>query len=329
MESVVAVLLEGVGGFMRSRVILTASELDLFTFLDRKPANAESTARNLGLNRKATARLLDCLVTLGLLEKKDRTYQTAVPGRLLSSDHPQTLLPMALHLKHQWDRWSHLTERVRQGGGSERSGLAEFSGEDQKNFIGAMHVAGRELAREIAGAYDTRSYKRLLDIGGGSGSYTAAFLERNPSLTAVIFDLEEVIQLAEERIRSEGLQERVELVGGDFYVDELPRGCDFALLSAIIHQNSPEENFQLFGKIRRVLQPGGVLLIRDYMMDESRTTPPGGALFALNMLVSTRSGDTYTLAEVTETLERAGFVEVKQVRRGARMDDLLEARVPN
>ena len=328
METPVAALLDGVGGFMKSRLILSSSELDLFTFLGRNRASAESTARTLGLNERAATRLLDCLVTMGLLERKDGSYNTTAQGSLLSSDHPQTLLPMALHLKHQWDRWSHLTEIVRHGGASGRSGLGEFSSEDQKNFIGAMHVVGRELAREIALAFDTRPYKRLLDIGGGSGSYTVAFLERNPRLKAVIFDLEEVVRLAGERLRSEGLQDRVELVAGDFYEDELPAGCDFALLSAIIHQNSPEENFQLFFRIRRALQPGGVLLIRDYIMDEARTTPPAGALFALNMLVSTRSGDTYTLAEVKEKLERAGFVEVRQVRRGLRMDDLVEARVP-
>lgn len=321
-------LLEVVAAFMGSRAILTASELDLFTFLHRKPATSCAVAETLGLDPRATARLLDCLASLGLLEKADQTYHTTDPGAFFSADHPQTILPMALHLNRQWRLWGDLTQAVRLGGRKDLSAGADFHGEDQKNFIAAMHVAGRVLAREIASSYDASRFDRLLDIGGASGSYTIAFLERNPQLQAVLFDLPEVIPLAEERIQSEGFRDRVELVAGDFYRDELPGGCDLALLSAIIHQNGPEENDALYRKIRRALRPGGTLLIRDYIMYPSRTKPTGGAIFALNMLVSTHRGDTYTFEEVRESLERAGFQDVRQIRSGERMDSLVEARTP-
>jgi predicted methyltransferase len=127
-------------------------------------------------------------------------------------------------------------------------------------------------------------------------------------------------------LEEEGFQDRVELAAGDFYLDELPGGCDLALLSAIIHQNSPEQNIALYEKIHRALAPGGVVLIRDHIMDESRTQPPAGAMFALNMLVNTSAGDTYTFAEVKQTLEAAGFGEIRQVRTGERMDCLVEGR---
>lgn len=328
MDRPPSALMEVIAAFMGSRAILTASELDLFTYLHRNPATARETAEVLGLDTRATARLLDCLVSLGLLEKTDPTYRTTDPGAFFSSDHPQTVLPMALHLNRQWRLWSDLTEAVRQGGRKDLAAGAEFHGEDQKHFIAAMHVAGRELAREIASSFDASRFEKLLDIGGASGSYTIAFLEKNPRLKAVLFDLPEVIPLAEERIRSEGFRDRVELVAGDFYQDELPNGCDLALLSAIIHQNGPEENEALYRKIRRALRPGGTLLIRDYIMDPSRTKPTGGAFFALNMLVSTRRGDTYTLEEVQKSLERAGYRDVRQIRSGERMDSLVEARTP-
>jgi len=138
--------------------------------------------------------------------------------------------------------------------------------------------------------------------------------------------LEDVIPFAEERLKTEGLQERVDLEGGDYYIDALPEGCDLALLSAIIHQNSPEQNLDLFRKIYQVLSSGGVLLVRDHIMDESRTYPPAGALFALNMLVNTQGGDTYTFSEVKKTLEEAGFMHVKLQRKGENMDCLVEAR---
>ena len=145
-------------------------------------------------------------------------------------------------------------------------------------------------------------------------------------MQAVIFDLENVIPIAVEKVGEEKLQDRVSFVPGDFNEDELPGGCDVALLSAIIHQNSPVQNLNLYQKIYRALDPGGVLLIRDHVMDTTRTRPPSGALFALNMLVSTPAGDTYTFEEIKGSLETAGFNRVEMIMTGERMDCLMEAR---
>ncbi len=117
-------------------------------------------------------------------------------------------------------------------------------------------------------------------------------------------------------MEAEGLTDRVDLAAGDYNEDAIPSGCDLALLSAIIHQNSLTENHNLFAKIFAVLDPGGVLLIRDFIMDFSRTKPITGALFALNMLINTAGGDTYTFAEVSETLQKTGFINVELLRGG-------------
>ena len=190
-----------------------------------------------------------------------------------------------------------------------------------------MHAVGRNLATGISRAFDAGRYRRLLDIGGGSGTYTIAFLRRNPAMTAVLFDLAPVISMASERLQAEGLADRVTLVAGDFSRDELPSGCDLALLSAIIHQNSPARNLDLFGKIFRALSAGGSILIRDHVMDESHTLPHAGAIFAVNMLVGTAGGDTYTFGEIKEGLEKAGFTGVSLVQPGGEeMDGLVEAK---
>jgi hypothetical protein len=200
--------------------------------------------------------------------------------------------------------------------------------ESQRAFIGAMHAIGRQLSREIVERIDLNPYHQLLDIGGASGTYTISFLLKNPSLRAIIFDLERVIPLARERLTAEGLIDRTELIAGNFYKDELPGGCDLALLSAIIHQNSQEENLELYKKIFRALDPGGRVIIRDHIMDESRTSPPSGTLFAINMLVNTRGGDTYTFEEISHGLEKAGFINVQLICMGERMDGLVQADKP-
>jgi len=312
---------------MRSRVILTAAELDLFTQLVDRPQTAGELASALGVDERALTRLLDCLVTQSLLQKSDQQYRVNEDAAWLGSHHPSSILPMLQHLNTIWDNWSRLTECVRHGTNPQpRAVIGAARADDTHAFIGAMHVAARQTAAGLAAACDLRPFSRLLDVGGGSGAYTIAFLQQNPNLHAVLFDFPGVIALAGEHVAQAGLQERVTFISGDFYQDELPSGCDLALLSAIIHQNSPLQNVELFAKIHRALEPGGALLIRDHVMDESRTQPPDGAMFALNMLVNTPGGDTYTFAEVAGALRQAGFVEIRLLRSGERMDCLVEAR---
>jgi SAM-dependent methyltransferase len=318
-------VLEDVRGFLTSRVILTAAELDLFTRLEKGQATADDLAKELNCDQRCLTRILDCLVALQLLSKQDSVYQTSERGSLLSAEHPETELPMVLHLNGLWETWSGLTETVKTGTNPKIKPVSERGSDSLEAFIGAMHVVGRSLSKEIADSYDLFPFKRLLDIGGATGTYIIAFLEKNPGMTAVLFDLPDVIPMAEKRLEVEGLLERVELVSGDFYKDELPKGCDLALLSAIIHQSSPQENLDLYRKIHRALVPGGKLLIRDHVMDPGRTFPPQGTLFAINMLVNTKGGDTYTFDEIKDSLEAAGFGAVELVRKGERMDCLVEA----
>ncbi len=321
-------LLESVRGFMKSRIILTGVELDLFTHIQRGLNTAEGIARKNGLDIRATARLMDAIVTFGLLTKMGGRYELTPESVFLSADHPETTLPMMLHMNELWDNWSGLTTAVTMGKNTLPMSVSEKTEKNRNAFIGAMHVVGRKLSQEIAGSLDLRPYRKLLDIGGGSGTYTISFLQENPQMTAVIFDLQPVIRLAEERLRLVGMRDRVTLMAGDFYSDPLPEACDLALLSAIIHQNSPEQNSALYRKIHRALVPGGTLIIRDHIMDESRTMPPAGAIFALNMLVATEGGDTYTFQQISEALVATGFLDVRQIRSGEKMDGIITARKP-
>jgi SAM-dependent methyltransferase len=313
---------------MRSRIILTAAELDLFTVIQDGDSTAQKIAGRLGLDQRGLTRVLDCLVTFDLLGKEQNVYSLTEEGATYSSKHPESSLPMLLHMNRLWDSWTQLTGVVEKGPERVQRLPKPMDKDSRRAFIGAMHVIGRTLSEEIAVSLDLSGFKKLIDIGGGSGTYTIAFLKHNPRLRAVLFDLEDVVAMARERIKSEGYLDRAQIVAGDFYRDELPGGCDLALLSAIIHQNSAEQNLDLYSKIFRALDPGGMLIIRDHIMDESRTKPPEGALFAINMLVNTRSGDTYTFGEVAQSLGRAGFGNVRILLSGERMDCLVAATRP-
>ena len=132
--------------FMKSRVILTAVELDFFTRLDENPCNASELARDKQLDVRATTRVLDCLVAFGLLEKDGGAYKPTEKGSLYSAHHPETIRPMVLHMTHLWNIWSELTDVVKTGGDSEAGSGLQLDAEDWKSVIGAMHVSGRTLA---------------------------------------------------------------------------------------------------------------------------------------------------------------------------------------
>jgi len=132
--------------------------------------------------------------------------------------------------------------------------------------------------------------------------------------------------MARQRVAEAGLGDKVNLVGGDFYTDDLPEGADLAWLGAICHQNSREQNRALFAKIHKALKDDGAVVIRDVVMEPSHTSPVGGALFAVNMLVATEGGGTYTFDEYREDLLAAGFQGAELVHRDEFMNSLIKAK---
>ncbi len=313
--------------FMESRVLLTAAELDLFTLLGDAPLSARDAAARAGADVRALGFLLDALAAMGFLVKERGAYRT-VPAvlPLLSSSHPDSVRPMVLHGAHLWRRWSRLTDIV--AGGKSLPEEPERRKKETEAFIGAMHVVAEPVAAGIAKEVAPGSSKALLDVGGASGTYTIAFLRAVPYMKATLFDRPGVVEMARRRIAEAGLLDRVTLVGGDFSRDELPGGHDLALLSAIIHQNSPEENRDLCGRVNRALVSGGRIVIRDHVMEPDRTRPKDGAIFAINMLVGTEGGGTYTFEEIESWLKAAGFTGIRLLRKGERMDALVEAFKP-
>ena len=314
--------------FMESRILLSGAELNLFGLLAATPLSAAEAAQRTGTHVRGLTILLDALTAIHLLDKKEGQYACpANVAALLSPDSPDTVLPMVLHAWGLWKRWDKLTEIVRHGGSDRAPGAFEEEGQLEA-FIGAMHVIGRKGAKVFVEAAKPGAAKALLDVGGATGTYAQAFLDACPDMRATIFDQPQVIEMARKRLGAEGVLDRIALVAGDFYKDELPGGHDLVLLSAIIHQNSPEENVALYKNALRSLVPGGRILIRDHVLSPDRTQPPGGAMFAVNMLVATPGGNSYTLAEIRETLEAAGFVQVALIQPDERMNGLVEAFKP-
>lgn len=320
-------LLDLMRGFQIPCAIAAAAELGVFGALVAGPRGAADIARATGGSTRAVTILLDALAATGVLAKQGDRYSVVGPLRAaLDPDSPACVLPMILHQANCLRRWSRLAWTARDDAPSDPGPSILGPAADLDSFIQAMNVVSRPVADGLVAAIDAGPVVHVLDIGGASGTWTLAWLRAYPSARATIFDLPEVIPLARARIASAGVADRVGFAGGDYLRDPLPGGADVAWISAIVHQHSREENRGLYRRAAAALAPGGRVLIRDIVMDPSRTTPVAGALFAVNMLAATRGGGTWTLDELREDLESSGFADVRLARRDEGMHSIVAAR---
>jgi hypothetical protein len=326
MEQILALSRE----YQGAAVLAAAAELDLFGALSSAPLAAAQLSRTLRCDLRGLTILVDALVSLRLLTKVGRQY--ALPAGLaafLTTEGRQSVLAMAQHQANCLRRWSELARVVKTGRPAERNPSVRGEAGDEKSFIGAMHNVSAPLADQVIRAVRPRQFCHLLDIGGASATWTIAFLRAFPAARATLFDLPHVIPMARRRLAAAGLSARVKLVGGDFITDPLPPGADLAWVSAIVHQNSRAQNRSLFAKVFQALRPGGTIAIRDIIMDDSRTRPVAGALFAVNMLVATPGGGTFTFNELREDLATAGFTRARMPRREGSMNSVVVAVKPD
>jgi precorrin-6B methylase 2 len=323
-------ILETARAYQPACLLAAAADLDIFPLLCRQgPLSTPDVAKALGADPRGAAILLDALVAVRLLRKEGALY--VVPedvARSLGGAGPCSLLAMAQHQANCMRRWADLAKVVLTGKPAARTPSVRGDKADREAFIEAMDNLSGPVADRVVAALRSVEARSVLDVGGASGSWTIAFLRMWPAARATLFDLPEVIPLAERRLSDAGVRSRVTLKAGDFLEDPLPPGADLAWVSAIAHQNSRAQNRLLFSRVRDALLPGGRIAVRDIVMEPSRTEPVAGALFAVNMLVGTEGGGTFTLEDLREDLLASGFGEAELVRRDPGMHSIVVARRP-
>ena len=312
--------------FMETRILLSAVELDLFTLVGGG-AKAAAVARAASTDPRATATILDALVAMGLLAKQAGVYAcTPATARFLAAGSPDDARAALKHNLSLWQTWSTLTECVRRGTTQRTEEMAERGEDWTVPFIAAMHRNASQRAPLVMKTVGLDGVRRMLDVGGGSGAYSIAFAQANPDLRVELFDLATVLPIARGHVEAAGLQGRITLRAGDLRQDDLGSGYDLVLLSAICHMLGPAENADLFARVHRALVPGGRVVIQDHLMAADRTAPRAGAIFAINMLVGTPAGGTYTTDEYGAWLRAAGFTAVRRLPLAGPNDLMLGTR---
>ncbi|HON79990.1 MAG TPA: methyltransferase [Spirochaetota bacterium] len=301
--------------FRESRILLSAYELDLFSVIGSRTMDAGDIAHYAGTDVRATDRLLNALAAMGYLHKEGVAFRNT-PGaqQFLDRNSPDYLAGL-MHTSHLWESWSTLTEAVKAGTSVMKS-MGDRGETWFRPFIAAMNDRAKSQAPVVAKLFDLSGVHRLLDVGGGSGVFSIAFARAAGHLHATVFDLPGVVAMTGEYIQQEGLAGRIDTMPGDYNHDKPAGTYDMIFLSAIIHSNSFEENRVLIENCAGALNSGGTIAVMDFIMDESRTAPAPGALFAINMLVNTEAGDTYTEGEVRGWMQGAGLVKMKRVETG-------------
>jgi (2Fe-2S) ferredoxin/2-polyprenyl-3-methyl-5-hydroxy-6-metoxy-1,4-benzoquinol methylase len=301
-------------GFQESRVLLTAVELDLFSAVG-SGARADEVSARIGSDPRATEMLMNALVAMGWLAKQDTIFRnTPLSERYFVAGSADDARAATLHLVHLWQTWSTLTPCVRAGASVSQPETVGRGEEWTRAFIAAMHRNARARAPWVVRAVGTESVARMLDVGGGSGAYSIAFAGASENLQIDLLDLANVIPIAQSHIESAGLTGRIRTRPGDLRADKFGEGYDLVFVSAICHMLGPDENKDLLRRCFAALAPKGRVVIQDFILEPDKTAPKSAALFALNMLVGTRAGSTYTEAEYAAWLLEAGFQDVRQVR---------------
>jgi len=182
-----------------------------------------------------------------------------------------------------------------------------------RRFYAAMHANAIVWARELAGRYDFSRHRRLLDIGGGQGTYSIEVCRKYRALRSVVFDLPPVLSITRRRIREARLSHRIEAMAGDFFTEPLPHGADVALLSAILHDWPPDKITAILGRVHDALPRGGTLLVRELFVNDDGTGPLYAAMSSLVMLLEVH-GENYSWATYEGWLREAGFGRFRRIR---------------
>ncbi|MFJ6118809.1 methyltransferase [Streptomyces sp. NPDC092129] len=307
-------------GFMASKTLLSAVELNIFTVLARGGRDRASIAAEVGLHPRSSADFLDALVSLGLLNRDDEgIYHNSPTAEIFLDRAKPSYVGGILEMANArlFGFWDNLTDALRTGTQQNEvthTGAPFFATLSQdplawRNFLNGMNGVSTPLAAALASDFDWSGRQHVVDLGGALGAVPAAVLQSHPEMTGTVFELLPVRPVFEEFVATHGLSDRLFFHGGDFFADPLPP-ADVYVMGQILHDWNLEQRQFLLRKAYDALPDGGTLIVYDAMIDDDRRHNTYGFMVSLNMLIDTEGGSEYTVADATTWLAEAGFSTV-------------------
>lgn len=305
-------LLSTSSGYWRGCTLQAGVRLDLFTVLDKEKLSVAEIAAEIGADKRGLELLLNGLSAMGLLVKEGPTYaNTPESMTLLSKKSLQYTGHILLHHHHILDGWAQLHEAVLKGKPVKKRSYGEQI--ERQSFLMGMFNLAMGIAPSLVKQIDLSNRKRLLDLGGGPGTYAVHFCLEYPSLTAVVYDRQTTEPFARDVAARFGVSDTVNFVGGDFTTDPISGGpYDVAWLSHILHSSGPEMCQQIIDKTVAAMEPGGLLLVHEFILDNNKDAPEFAALFSMNMLINNGDGRSYSEGELYKMLHQAGLKNISR-----------------
>jgi ubiquinone/menaquinone biosynthesis C-methylase UbiE len=328
----VGAIVEMASAYYASATLFAALECGVFERLAQTPgAGATELAAASGADERGLRLLLDACAALGLLVKEGEVYfnspaaaQALVPGA------PQDLTGAIRYNQDVYPAWGRLAALARTGlpvEAPERHLGADP--ERTRRFVLAMHGRALGIGRAVVPMLDLSGVRRLLDVGGGPGTFSVLMARAVPELECTVLDLPPVAAVAAELIAEAGLSRRVRTLAGDYHKTPFPPAQDAVVFFGVLHQEPPAAIRALLRRAAAALKPGGHVHVLDMMTDASRTRPLFPALFALNMALTARHGWVFADRELAGWLTEAGFVDCRTAPAPPPMPHtLMSARKP-
>ena len=306
-------ILKTSGAYWATCALHGAVVLDVFTRIGDNRVGGQDMADQLDAPVDAVSRLLDALAAMGLLTKTAGGYVNTEASRTyLAMDSDQYIGYIIRHHHHLVGSWARLAEAVVTGK-PVRLPVREKGEEAREAFLMGMFNLATQLAPQLVPAVDLSSCHTLLDLGGGPGTYAIHFCRHHPNLAATVMDLPTTRPFAEKTIDKMGMHDRVTFVAGDYLQDDIPGGYDAVWMSHILHGESAEACLSIIKKAFACLNAGGVVVIHEFILEDTLDSPLFPALFSLNMLLGTEGGRAYSQDQLAGMLQTAGFVDVQRL----------------
>ena len=290
------------------RTLAAGIKLNVFDVIQNIHSIKE-IADELKLKIDALERLLNALVAMELLEKKEDSYfNKPISVKFLIKESKGYYGDFILMNEESDDSWKELDKIIINGSSiieNHRERLAK------EGFTKAMHNNAQAPARAISDLLDFGDKKHLLDIGGGSGAFSIILTNKYENLKATVIEQPAVCKTIKEYIEKEGNVDKVSILEGDYFQVEYP-SHDIALFGQIFHSNSKDQNAFLLKKVFDKLEENGIVIITEFLLDEDKTSPLFPALFSLNMLKQTKEGRAYTFSEIESWLKDVGFKNIEK-----------------
>lgn len=300
-------LVEKADGFREAIVFLTAVKMELFTVLFEEHMTAEDIAQKLDLDLRATRVFLNSLSSMNFLKKQKDIYKNSYySNQYLVKGKNYYVGELLKNIFDQIPLWLKL-EDVLKTGKPVVSVKSKRTLEERINYVMGMSQFGLFSAYRMLDLLDFEGVKKMLDIGSGAGTYSITFCKHHEDLQCTVIDLPEIIEIANNFVKEFCAEDRVKTIPGDFFTVDFGNDYDLVLISNVFHYYGLDEDNVLLNKAYNALNKGGRIIIKDYLLDESKTSPQRLTMFSIGMIVRTEHGECYTFREIEPLLEKAGF----------------------